>query len=90
VLIIIIFVDVWFILRRWQHFRVVGRLMYNKLEGSSLSLIDVLIGHLPGKKPQEISVRIISVSAEIRIEHLPNTSLRHYQKTNLSDRYDKY
>jgi hypothetical protein len=47
--------------------------------GEDLEISSVIpTGHIPGAKLQK-SVRITDVSADIPIEHLPNTSVGHYQ-----------
>jgi hypothetical protein len=54
-------------------------------KGDDRDLIEVLSRHLPGgtEENYETSVRIASVPAEIRTEHIPNTSLERYRYTNL-------
>jgi hypothetical protein len=74
----------WLTLRRRQYAESIasnGRIAAEEsvgedLERSSVSLINVLTGHVPGGKPQK-SVRIVGVSADIRIVHFSNTSIRH-------------
>jgi hypothetical protein len=54
------------------------------MEGSGCTLIYVLysvFARRNWRKPRETSVRIADVPAEIRTEHLPNTSLEHYGYT---------
>jgi hypothetical protein len=88
-----IYVCVWFISRRCQYLdyitlsgmRIREWWIWEDLEGSGRGIIEVLTRHLPGGEEKELrtSVRTAGVPADIRTEHLPNTSLGLYRYTNV-------
>jgi hypothetical protein len=54
------------------------------LEGSGLGIIEVISRNVwwDSGKPQNTSIRIVAVPAEIRTEQFPNTSLEAYLQTH--------